>query len=88
MHSLGGGGCLNLFDLKDENTNKRVASNKRESINLASADLNHELICNQMQPNGAESATKSLSAWVLQVVQLENVVRYQHSTPLVCAGKG
>lgn len=84
----GGGGCLNLFDLKDENTNKRVASNKRESINLASADLNHELICNQMQPNGTESATKSLSAWVLQVVQLENVVKYQHSTPLVCAGKG
>lgn len=42
------GVCLNLFDLKDENTNKRVASNKWESIKLVSADLNHELICNQM----------------------------------------
>lgn len=41
--------CLNLFDLKDENANKRAASNKRDSIKLVSAYLNHELICNQMR---------------------------------------
>lgn len=39
--------CLNLFDLKDENTNKRAASNQHESIKLVSAYLNHELIRNR-----------------------------------------
>lgn len=41
--------CLNLFDLKDENANKRAASNKHDSIKLVSAYQNRELICNQMR---------------------------------------